>query len=124
MGGGEKVINKQLVKKSDIMSSVKRRITLYVILPFLLYGAAFPGSLDTSVRTDVYHYEQRIDSSLNPLSSLSAEDITFDDSYFKGTDLLHPFEWWYFDAVFDNHYSRISYHYCLHKGKGCGCPHA
>jgi len=105
------------------MSSVKRRITLYVILPFLLYGFAFPGSLDTSVRTDVYPYKQRIEPSLNPISSLSAEDITFDDSYFKGTDLLHPFEWWYFDAVFDNHYS-VEFHIIIAsiKGKGVVAP--
>jgi hypothetical protein len=34
-----------------------------------------------------------------------AENITFNDSCYKGTDFLHPCEWWYFDAVFENNYS-------------------
>jgi hypothetical protein len=34
-----------------------------------------------------------------------AENITFNNSYYKGTDFFHPSEWWYFDAVFENNYS-------------------
>ena len=49
----------------------------------------------------------------------SAENITFDDAWFKGTDTFHPFEWWYFDAVFENNYS-VEFHIDLAMVNGVG----
>jgi len=62
-------------------------------------------------------------SPCNLSSSLVVEDITFDDTYSKGTDWLHPFEWWYFDAIFDNQYS-VEFHVIIAsiKGKGVVAP--
>jgi len=44
-----------------------------------------------------------------PVGGFDAEDITFDDACYKGDNLFHTLEWWYFDAVFDNGYSA-EYH--------------
>ena len=44
-----------------------------------------------------------------PYHGFTAEDITFKDACYHGnsTKLWRPFEWWYFDAVFDNNLARV-----------------
>jgi len=56
-----------------------------------------------------------------PYYGFTAEDITFKDACYNGnsTKLWRPFEWWYFDAVFDNNYS-VEFHINLAYVKGMG----
>ena len=46
-----------------------------------------------------------------PINGFTVEDITLKDACYKGngSKFWRPFEWWYFDAVFDNNYS-VEFH--------------
>ena len=60
-----------------------------------------------------------------PYYGFTAEDITFKDACYNGnsTKLWRPFEWWYFDAVFDNNYSvEFSINVAYTKGMGLIAP--
>ena len=43
------------------------------------------------------------------INGVDVENITFNDSCYKGTNLSCPLEWWYFDAMFQNGYS-VEFH--------------
>jgi len=60
-----------------------------------------------------------------PYYGFNAENITFNDACYKGNDskFWRPFEWWYFDAVFDNNYSvEFSINQVFIKGIGMVMP--
>ena len=59
------------------------------------------------------------DFPLNLTTPLTIEAISNNDTRYKGTDWLHPFEWWYFDAIFDSHYS-VEFHLILASIHGIG----
>ena len=60
-----------------------------------------------------------------PYNGFNAEDITFKDACYNGssTKIWRPFEWWYFDAVFDNNYSmEFSINHACIEGVGIIMP--
>ncbi len=56
-----------------------------------------------------------------PYNGFNVEDIDFKDACYNGnnTKFWRPFEWWYFDAIFDNNYS-VEFHINLANIKGIG----
>jgi len=72
-------------------------------------------------------YQPFIQSYFSPLpyNGFNAENITFKDLCYKGngSELWRPFEWWYFDAVFDNNYSvQFSINHACIEGVGMIVP--
>jgi len=53
--------------------------------------------------------ENKIKNRLTKYHGFNIEDLTFEDAGYKGKNIIHSLEWWYFDAVFTNNYS-IEYH--------------
>lgn len=101
---------------------MSKHMMVATILVFLLLCSAVP-SYAPSVHTNFKCTENECNSCASALpddyNGLNAENITFGDACYKGTDFLHPLEWWYFDAVFDNNYS-IEFHIDLASIKGAG----
>ena len=60
-----------------------------------------------------------------PYHGFTAENISFKDACYNGngSKFWRPFEWWYFDAVFDNNYSvEFSINHACIKGIGMVMP--
>ncbi len=60
-----------------------------------------------------------------PYYGFTAEDLTFKDACYNGngSEIWRPFEWWYFDAVFDNNYSvQFSINHACIEGIGMIMP--
>lgn len=101
---------------------MSKHMMVATVLVFLLLCSAVP-SYAPSVHTNFKCTDNECNSCASALpddyNGLDAENITFGDACYKGTDFLHPLEWWYFDAVFDNNYS-IEFHIDLASIKGAG----
>ena len=87
-----------------ILSS-KLLTILCIILAFVSGSVSIQAVYDTPTPI------QNINSLKDPFEydGFILEDITYSDACFKGASFLRPFEWWYFDAMFDNGYS-VEFH--------------
>ena len=88
----------------------------FVITILLTLGALHPGVTDSEENALPGFEENALP---HPIDELTVTNITFDDTCYKGTDVLRPFEWWYFDAMFENRYS-IEFHLIVASIKGVG----
>ena len=80
------------------MKGYKSLFTIFICILFIL-----------PLSSSAYKTSFQKNNFSNQYQGFYAEDITFDDACYKGSDIFHILEWWYFDAVFDNGYS-IEYH--------------
>jgi hypothetical protein len=99
-----------MVKKKTVLA-----LALFLILTStLIHNSYGYDPWKNNDRSDFHS-----DCPLNLTTPLAIEAVTYNDTLYKGTDWLHPFEWWYFDAIFDNYYS-VEFHVILASIHGIG----
>ncbi|MCK5031957.1 MAG: hypothetical protein KAR64_10865, partial [Thermoplasmatales archaeon] len=74
-----------------------------LVVTFIFFFCLLP------IETHAWLPKSNLSQIFDRYQGFSTEDITFDDACYKGNNLVHSLEWWYFDAVLDNGYS-IEYH--------------